>query len=155
VFLDYNLGKDEIEASLSSGFNDIYDTFCRITALRDFRAHQQFSALYEVYKRAKGQIPNNHALPFTTEHLKESAEKELHQVLTQAEAEVNRSIQAHDYSLAYQQLSHLQPPLALLFEKVKILDDNPELQQNRLALLQKVFGLFAKLVDFSKIQMLT
>ena len=39
-----------------------------------------------------------------------------------------------------------------LFDKVKILDDNPVLQNNRLALLQKVFALFGKLIDFSKIQ---
>lgn len=152
VFLDYGLSKDEIEASLSSGFDDIYDTFCRITALREFRkGSQQFSALCEVYKRAKGQIPS-HDLPFASEHLQEQAEKSLHTILVQTEQEVNLFLQKQDYSQAYQQLSHLQPPLATLFDKVKILDDDPTLQKNRLALLQRVFGLFGKLVDFSKIQ---
>jgi glycyl-tRNA synthetase len=68
------------------------------------------------------------------------------------EASVLQAIQLHDYKKAYEHLALLQPPLHQLFEDVKILADDPSLQQNRLALLQKVFGLFNQLVDFSKIQ---
>lgn len=153
VFLDYNLQKDEIEAGLAAGFEDIYDTFCRLSALRDFRrSSRQFPLLYEVYKRAKGQVPTDRVLPFTVDRLKETAEKSLSDTLSQVETHVATAMQQHDYSAAYQQLAALQPPLAKLFEEVKILDDNPVLQENRLALLQKVFGLFGKLIDFSKIQ---
>ena len=64
VFQDYGFYKDEIEASLAYGSNDIYDTFCRVKALHDFRekAKSQFSSLYEVYKRAKGQLNGHHAI---------------------------------------------------------------------------------------------
>lgn len=153
VFLEDSLKKDEIEASLSSGFNDIYDTFCRISALRDFREKSQaFPALFEVYKRAKGQIPNGKELLFSEELLKEPAELELAVTFGKVEREVLKAIQNHDYGKAYEQLALLQPPLNQLFENVKILADDPQLQQNRLALLQRVFGLFNRLVDFSKIQ---
>lgn len=153
VFLDYNLGKDEIDASLSHGFNDIYDIYCRINALRDFRTKgKQFPLLFEVYKRAKGQIPNGKPLPFSTVHLKENAEKSLNTALEHAEKEVAAALKQNDYSRAYQHLATLQPPLNQLFDEVKILDDNPDLKQNRLALLQRVFGLFGQLIDFSKIQ---
>jgi glycyl-tRNA synthetase len=152
VFLDYNLSKDEIEASLSAGFDDIYDVFCRITALHHFRKEQEFCALYEVYKRAKGQVPNGKMLPFSVAYLKASSEKELHEKLTAVEASVADAIAQHDYPKAYEQMAALQPGLAKLFDEVKILDDNPALQQNRLALLQRVFALFEQLIDFSKIQ---
>jgi glycyl-tRNA synthetase len=153
VFLEDSLKKDEIEASLSSGFNDIYDTFCRITALRNFRQQgQAFPALFEVYKRAKGQIPNGNPLPFEKELLKEPAEQELAKTLDEVEKDVSQAIQLHDYKKAYEHLALLQPSLNQLFEEVKILADDQRLQQNRLALLQKVFGLFNRLVDFSKIQ---
>lgn len=153
VFLEDSLKKDEIEASLSSGFNDIYDTFCRISALRNFRQQSQaFPALFEVYKRAKGQIPNGKPLPFSKELLIEPAEKDLVKTLEQVEGSLLQAIQHHDYKQAYEHLALLQPPLNQLFEDVKILADDPSLQQNRLALLQKVFGLFNQLVDFSKIQ---
>lgn len=153
VFLEDAIKKDEIEASLSSGFNDIYDTFCRISALKAFREQSQaFPALFEVYKRAKGQIPNGKPLPFSNELLKEPAEQNLAKTLDQVENSVLQSIEHHDYKKAYEHLALLQPPLNQLFEDVKILADDPSLQQNRLALLQKVFGLFNRLVDFSKIQ---
>lgn len=153
VFLEDALKKDEIEASLSAGFNDIYDMFCRINALRNFREQSQaFPALFEVYKRAKGQIPNGQPLPFSKDLLKEPAEQDLAKTLDQVEASVLGAIQLHDYKQAYEHLALLQPPLNQLFEDVKILADDPNLQQNRLALLQKVFGLFNRLVDFSKIQ---
>lgn len=153
VFLEDSLKKDEIEASLSSGFNDIYDMFCRISALRNFREQAgAFPALFEVYKRAKGQIPNGTPLPFSKELLKEPAEQHLAKTLEDVEDSVLKSIQLHDYKTAYEHLALLQPPLNQLFEDVKILADDKDLQQNRLALLQKVFGLFNQLVDFSKIQ---
>lgn len=153
VFLDYNLSKDEIEASLSSGFNDIYDIFCRIDALKTFRTRgKEFAPLYEVYKRAKGQIPEGKSLPFKSDLLKAPAERELHQTLTHVENNLKTSIQAQNYSQAYADLAALQPGLDKLFNEVRILDDNPELQQNRLALLQKVFSLFGQLVDFGKLQ---
>lgn len=153
VFLEDSLKKDEIEASLSSGFNDIYDMFCRINALKNFRASSQdFPALFEVYKRAKGQIPNGNPLPFSQELLQEPAEQDLGKALDLAEKSVLQAIQLHDYKNAYEHLALLKAPLNQLFVEVKILADDPALQQNRLALLQKVFALFNQLVDFSKIQ---
>lgn len=153
VFLDYSLSKDEIEASLSGGFNDIYDAFQRILALSEFRkASKEFPALLEVYKRAKGQIPQNGVLPFSDQQLKEPAEIELHKALERTSKEVAGSIQIFDYKTAFEKLAGLKEPLAHLFDTVKILDDDPLVRQNRLALLQKVFGEFALLVDFSKLQ---
>ncbi|MGZ3633379.1 MAG: hypothetical protein ACXWM7_03520, partial [Parachlamydiaceae bacterium] len=59
---------------------------------------------------------------------------------------------AKEYDQAYQLIAALQAPLATLFEQVKILDNNPALQANRIALLQRVFERFSQLLDFSKIQ---
>lgn len=153
AFIDDALGKDEIEASLSSKFDDVYDAFCRTQALSAFRkGNPAFPALVEVYKRAKGQIPVDQKLDFLNEHLKEPAEIALHEALEKASKEVACSLKSFAYEKAFEQLSSLQTPLANLFDTVKILDDNPVLRQNRLALLQKVFAEFSLLVDFSKIR---
>lgn len=153
VFLDYSLSKDEIEASLSSGFNDIYDAFSRIQALSAFRKNSaDFPALVEVYKRAKGQIPQGTPLPFSSELQKEPAELALYQALEKTSKEVAQSIQTGNYKQAFEQLAALKAPLAMLFDTVKILDDDAAVRQNRLALLQLVLEQFALLVDFSKIQ---
>lgn len=153
VFLDFDLTKDEIEAAMSLGFNDIYDAFCRIQALSQFRKNsQELPALLEVYKRAKGQIPANFTGTFSETLIKDPAEKTLFNALEKTSQDVSGSIQAHDYSKAFMHLAGLQEPLAGLFDAVKIMDDDLAIRQNRLALLQNVFAEFSLLIDFSKLQ---
>lgn len=154
TFLEYGFRKDEIEASLSKGCNDIYDAFSKVQALHDCRAHAQkeFKALFEVYKRAKGQLQKKIATPIDSSLFVTSIEHELFDALTIFEKEVRLSLQKKDYLHAYATLAKLQPPLSALFEQVKILSEDLKLQENRLALLQNVFSLFDQLLDFSKLQ---
>ncbi|MFV0339623.1 MAG: glycine--tRNA ligase subunit beta [Parachlamydiaceae bacterium] len=151
VFLEDGLAKDEIEACLSLGFNDIYDAFSRISALKDFRTEGPgFDKLYEVFKRAKGQIPEM-AYTLKPDALKEPAEIDLHKDCLQVEQKLSHALQHHDYGSAFKSLSELQVSLDQLFTQVKILDDDAKKRENRLALLQKVFSLFGLLLDFNKI----
>lgn len=153
VFQDFGFTYDEIEASIAGGFSDIYDTFCKVQALHRFRASgDQFPKLYEVYKRAKGQLNNQQVHPFAKELLREPAEKELDMALNAIAGEFSQALQSQNYDKAYELIAKLQAPLAKLFEEVRILADERELQHNRIALLQRVFGLFAQLLDFSKIR---
>jgi glycyl-tRNA synthetase len=153
VFLDDGFTKDEIEASLGSGFTDIYDAHCKVSALREFRqSGDRFSKLFEVYKRAKGQLANQKNLVFSESFLKEPAEKELDIALKSMIPQFNEALKQHDYRKAYELIATLQNPLATLFEQVKILDENLEIRNNRLGLLGRVFKLFERLLDFSKIQ---
>ncbi len=153
VFQDYSFSHDEIEASLENGVSDIYDIFCNVEALHRFRQKgDQFPLLYEVYKRAKGQISEHKTLPFSTALLKESAEKDLDNCLVSTKESLDLALRSHDYDQAYLLIAELQPKLATLFDQVRILADEPELRTNRIALLQRVFALFGKLLDFSKIK---
>lgn len=152
VFQDYDLSKDEIEASISFGFSDIYDAFCKVKSLHHFRqTSKKFPLLFEVYKRAKGQLVNTHSVAFSADLLKENAEKTLNDLLNQKQVQFAQTINAHDYDKAYDLIADIQPGIAQLFEEVKILADDPKLRDNRIALLQRVFGMFSQLLDFSKI----
>ena len=154
VFLDYGFNKDEIEAGLSQGFSDIYDAYCKVKALHKFRKENpRFPLLCEVYKRAKGQINNSAPAAFTEGLLQENAEKNLNQIVNQVSIKFNEAIAKQDYDAAYAMISEIQPPLAQLFDEVKVLADDPKVRDNRIALLQRVFALFNQLVDFSKLQM--
>ena len=153
VFLDYGFKKDEIEVGLSHHFDDVYDAFCRVQALHKFRLHNaKFPLLCEVYKRAKGQLNNHAHVAFSAALLQEPAEKELDASLSRTEGPFSTALQAQNYDQAYELIAAMQPPLAALFDQVKILADEPALQQNRIALLQRVLDRFAKLLDFSKLQ---
>lgn len=154
VFQDYGFSRDEIEASISRGFCDIYDTFCKVRALHNFRKNgNRFPLLIEVYKRAKGQLNGTATQPFSSALLQEGAEKELDETLNRLQKEFETSVSEGHYDKAYELISQLQPPLAKLFEQVKILADDPRIRDNRIALLQRIFGMFSQLLDFSKIQL--
>jgi len=154
VFQDYNLSKDEVEASLSGGFADIYDIFCRAQALHSFREDDKlFSSLWEVYKRAKGQTADYEPQDFNQDLLKEEAEKSLATALNEIEKPFEKAIEGHKYDEGYALIAKIQPPLAKLFDEVRILDDDETIRNNRIALLQRVFALFIRLLDFSKIQL--
>lgn len=151
VFLEDGMAKDEIEACLSLGFNDIYDAFTRISALKTFRSEGAgFDKLNEVYKRAKGQIPEK-AFALNQSELAEPAEIALHKDYLTVEKKLAKALVDYNYSAAFKSLSELQTSLDQLFAQVKILDDDAKKRENRLALLQKVFNLFGQLLDFNKI----
>lgn len=154
VYQDYGFRPDEIEASLSYGFSDIYDLFCRVQALHEFRksSGKSFDLLYEVFKRAKGQLNGHAVLSFEKDLLQENAEKQLFSLLESSEGKFVEVLQRGEYDQAYRMIADIQPALDTLFNEVKILAENRDLQNNRLALLQKVQDRFSKLLDFSKIQ---
>jgi glycyl-tRNA synthetase len=153
VFLNYGVSKDEIEASVTKDFSDIYDTYCKVQALHQFRqSDNKFPSLYEVYKRAKGQLQDKLPVSFTDTLLKENAETVLHHFLNDTQRSFDDAMDTHKYDEAYMMIASIQPTLALLFDEVKILADEEDIRNNRLALLQRVFTRFDRLLDFSKIQ---
>ena len=54
-----------------------------------------------------------------------------------------------EVSEALASLADLQQPVDNFFDNVMVMCDNPALQQNRLALLQQLRGLFLEVADIS------
>ena len=153
VFEDYGFKKDEIDASLQGACLNPYDQFCKIEALHAFRSSgAEFTKLCEVYKRAKGQLEKPAAMAFNPSHATEPAEKELVKALDTLHKNWKETLAKSQYLEAFRMVAKLQAPLAKLFDSVKILADDPQIRNNRIALLQKVFSYFQELLDFSKIQ---
>jgi glycyl-tRNA synthetase len=153
VFEDFGFKKDEIDASLQTLCWDPYDQFCKVQALHAFRkSGTEFGKLFEVYKRAKGQLQHPSSTPFNLVLAREKAEIELVRALDEVDKKWRETIADRDYVQAFRLMAKLQAPLAKLFDTVKILADDPKLQQNRIALLQKVFAHFEELLDFRHIQ---
>ena len=151
VFEDYGFAKDEIEASFSGACSDPYDQYCKVKALHAFRQTETFEKLFEVYKRAKGQLEKGEAGVFDTSLVKEPAEKELVDALTKLEKSWHNLLKQKHYDKNFEEMAKLQKPLAHLFDTVKILADDLKVREMRLALLKKVFSLFEDLLDFGKI----
>ncbi len=151
VFEDYGFSKDEIAAAISGACSDPFDEFCKVEALHAFRQDESFDKLFEVYKRAKGQLEKSKPGVFNPALAKEPAEKELVNALNHMEKSFENLLKQKHYTKAFEEIAKLQKPLAHLFESVKILADEPKQRENRLNLLHLIFSHFEQLVDFGKI----
>jgi glycyl-tRNA synthetase len=152
VYEDFGFAKDEIEASLRGLCHDPYDQFCKVRALHAFRKGESFAGLFEVYKRAKGQLEKEKPGIFDPALASEPAEKELLAALVKLEKSWKTLLSQKEYAKAFEEMATLKDPLAHLFDTVKILADDPQVRQNRLALLHRIFAHFEELLDFSCIQ---
>lgn len=153
VLHDLHFPKGEVEACMSVSNDDFYDLYERLQALHKFRKeHTSFHQLIEVHKRCQGQINGMPRFSCSKELMQEAEEKELYAALQARHSQFAQACTHRQYMKAFELISELQPPLATLFEKVKILADDENLKNNRLALLQDVAELFSKLADFQKIQ---
>ena len=154
IFQEEGFSKEETEAVLSRGCEDVYDAYCRLFALRTFRRHHPvaFSALLEVFKRAKGQLEEKVSDTITPNLLHEPSEKNLYLLLQESAPRFQALVKEGSYQEAYLLMAAFQAPLDALFSEVKILAENPSLRANRLALLYRVFALFEQLLDFRKMQ---
>lgn len=151
VFEHYHFKKDEIESAIQGVCVDPFSLFRKIQALHIFRNTPAFDKLFEVYKRARGQLAKPAQASFNPSLLHEKAEKELFHAVESIHEKWKDTLSKKNYTLAFEQIATLQPYIAKLFDTVKILADDPKLQSNRIALLQKVFGYFEELLDFAKI----
>jgi glycyl-tRNA synthetase len=152
IFESYEFKKDEIEAALKGICIDPFDQFRKVKALNKFRKNPTFGKLFEVYKRAKGQLEKPAAALFNPSLMQEKAERELWAHVEKIHQNWKYIILEKDYEKAFIEVATFQPYIANLFDTVKILADDPKLRENRIALLQKVFAYFDDLLDFSKIQ---
>lgn len=180
VLMDEGFAKDEIEAVLAHGLQDIYDTYKRVLALHEFRQkqHPQFLTILALHTRIKKillsqkpqllpeylaarlHIPDdNRRFPKVNSSLckerpetlllnqAQSIKQELHTQLLN-----RRTPEGRNYSDAFSLLASFEKNITTLFDTVKVVDDDPHIRTNRLALLQEVYDLFEEVIDFGKLQ---
>ena len=68
-------------------------------------------------------------------------------MLNSIQTQFQQAISGKQYDVAYGLIAQIQPALAKLFDEVKILADDSQVRENRIALLQRVFRLFAELLQ--------
>ena len=153
IFEELGFEKETIAACLTPHLIDPFDQLCRIEALSELRGKKEsFSHLTEVFKRVKGLLETRIDTPFSSDLMKEPAEKEILKALEHLEKHWNGALAEQNYLRAFELMADLQKPLAHLLDSVKILCDDEAMKHNRIALLQNIFTRFEELVDFSKLQ---
>jgi glycyl-tRNA synthetase beta chain len=154
-YQDRGIRPDVLEAVLALQPTRPLDIDARIHAVDAFRALPEAESLAaankrigNILKKVKGALPDT----IDTALLQDPAEQALYETLTRLHDSVGKLIEQGDYKAALQQLAGLREPVDAFFDAVMVMADDPALRNNRIALLNRLHGLFLEVADISKLQ---
>lgn len=154
-YLDKDIRTDVLDAVLSTKPTEPLDINNRLHAVDTFRNLPEAESLAaankrigNILKKIKGNLPEN----IDENLLGEKAEKNLHKSLSKLNDKVQNLIHQAKYQDALSQLSTLRETVDQFFDDVMVMADDEKLKNNRIALLNKLHGLFLQIADISKLQ---
>ncbi len=142
------------EAVLSTRPRSPLELDARLAALGAFLALPEAVSLTAANKRVAnilkkaGQVPTAAVDPAL---LRLPAEQRLFDALRPLSATVTSAIARGDYAGALTELAGLRQAVDAFFEEVMVMDEDPQLRGNRLALLREMRALFAGVADLSRL----
>lgn len=144
----------EIDAVLSQEPAQINDLIERLTALREFNALAEAAQLAAANKRISNILKKTTtAIPATcsAKLLQIPAEASLHQALEAVTPTINAAYEKRQFVEVLRSLVALSGPIDQFFADVMVMDPNPELRDNRLALLQQLHQKMNLVADLGKL----
>jgi glycyl-tRNA synthetase beta chain len=151
-FEDANIPAEVFQSVTAKQLSQPLDINQRVLAVNEFSKLPQAQALAAANKRVSNILAKQNAALSTEVNaalLQEDAEKTLAQAVSAKAAVVAPLFAAREYTQALAALADLQQPVDAFFDSVMVMSDDPALQQNRLALLQQLRGLFLEVADIS------
>ena len=148
---------DVVKAVLAVGADDVRDAVARAEAVTAVRGGENFAAVSAAFKRMdnllvqareKGFAP---AAQLDVAMLADGAELALAEKAAEIKPEVGRLRGAHAYREALELIATVRPEVDAFFEAVMIMDPDPAVRGNRLALLARVLGDFGGIAAFGEI----
>ena len=144
----------EIDAVLSQSPAQINDLIARLTALREFNALPQAPQLAAANKRISNILKKTTtAIPAacSSKLLQIPAESALYQALEAASPALDAAYDQRQFVELLKALVALSAPIDQFFADVMVMDPNPELRDNRLALLQQLHQKMNLVADLGKL----
>ncbi|WP_331351844.1 glycine--tRNA ligase subunit beta [Cellvibrio sp. UBA7671] len=151
-FEDANIPAEVFQSVTAKQLSQPLDINQRVLAVNEFSKLSQAQALAAANKRVSNILAKQNAAHSTEVNaalLQEDAEKTLAAAVSAKAAVVAPLFAAREYTKALAALADLQQPVDAFFDSVMVMSDDPALQQNRLALLQQLRGLFLEVADIS------
>ena len=150
---------DAIAAALGTGARDVVLLQKRLDALVAERSSQpeRFAAAAGAFKRIGnilGQAAEKKLAPigFDLALARLPSEQQLAQAHARAAAQAQAAAASEEFASAWAELAELRPAVDRFFDEVMVMDPDPAIRDNRLALLRRVHELFAPLAEFARLQ---
>jgi glycyl-tRNA synthetase beta chain len=144
----------EIDAVLSQSPTQLNDLIDRLTALREFNALTEASQLAAANKRISNILKKTTtAIPAMCSKalLHNPAEIALYQALENISPALSLAYEQRQFVELLKALVALSQPIDQFFADVMVMDPNPELRDNRLALLQQLHQKMNLIADLGKL----
>lgn len=155
-YQDQGVHYDSVDAVLSCRPHSPLDADKRIRGVEAFRSLPAAVSLasankrvHNLLKKTEQTFPQHPEAALFTEE----AERQLHQALAAQQGQLDAYLQQGNYAEALQLLAGLRESVDTFFEKVMVMDENPTIRNNRLALLQTMRAQFLKIADISRLQL--
>lgn len=147
-----------VDAALGAGAEDVKDCGARLAALATFSLAADYEAAVQTFKRVANILRKQGQAEEFSDHwdpalLREDAEKALASTLEEMLPRLDALWAAHDHAAALACLSAVRPAVDAFFAGVMVMCDDVELRRNRLSMLHGLGSRFARLADFSALQM--
>lgn len=149
---DANIPAEVFQSVSAKQLSQPLDINQRVLAVSEFSKLPQAQALAAANKRVSNILSKQNASPnaqVNSALLQEDAEKILAQTVSAKAELVAPLFAAREYTKALALLADLQQPVDAFFDGVMVMCEDVALQQNRLALLNKLRGLFLEVADIS------
>jgi glycyl-tRNA synthetase beta chain len=145
------LRSDVIEAVLVRGFDDPMRALRRAEAVTALVGRPDWEPLVVTFKRTINILPARPIGPIDPGRFTHEAERDLHTATQAAALRVRRALEGGDYRTALTDLAALRPTVDRFFEAVLVMDKDPAIQDNRLALLRGLADLLLEVADLRRI----
>ncbi|MGA2351869.1 MAG: glycine--tRNA ligase subunit beta [Terracidiphilus sp.] len=146
---------DVVSAVLSADADDVRDAIARAEALTAARESADFAAISAAFKRIKNILRQAEEKQFalgSPKDVKLAPEaKQLADAAALLAPEVAALRKLRFYGQALEAIATLRPVVDAFFDKVMVLDSDPDVRGANLALIQQVLSGFSGIADFSEI----
>lgn len=146
---------DVVNAVLAAGADDVRDAIARAEALTAVRGSDDFVAISVAFKRIKNILRQAEEKGFQIGSPKSVPLAPEAQKLLDASEELAPKVaelrEKQSYNEALAQIATLRPAVDLFFDKVMVLDPDPNLRAAHLGLIDQVLREFSGIADFSEI----
>ena len=147
-----------VDAALGAGYTDVPSCAARLAALRDFSRQAGYAEAVQTFKRVANILRKQGgaaSLPAAWDAalLQEEPEKALAARLDELLPQLDSAWQKGEYAALLTALGAVRPAVDAFFDGVMVMADDAALRTNRLAMLNALGSRFARLADFSALQL--
>jgi glycyl-tRNA synthetase beta chain len=154
-YKEEGIGSEVFAAVSALGLSNPLDINARVQAVQQFSQLPESVALAAANKRVSNilakQLADTSPVSLDAKLLQENAEQQLASEIERLTTLVTPLFERRDYSGVLSQLAKLREPVDSFFDQVMVMAEDPEVRNNRLALLHSLRQLFINVADISQL----